>query len=78
VIRRPHIAQAMRYTEWLRRQVARLELEIRSNPIFQTDEPPTQEQLAALRQTVVLHTYLKQQLLRRERVTLPGNVEVAV
>ena len=68
----------MRYTEWLRRQVARLELEIRSNPIFPTDEPPTQEQLAELRQTVVLHTYLKQQLLRRERITLPGNVEVAV
>ena len=58
----------MNYTDWLRRQVARLEDEIRSNPLLDSDTPATPEQLRELRQVIVLHTYLKQQLLRRERV----------
>ncbi|HEU4520668.1 MAG TPA: hypothetical protein VFT12_01625 [Thermoanaerobaculia bacterium] len=58
----------MHYTEWLRRQVARLENEIRSNPLLDSETPATPEQLRELRQTIVLYTYLKQQLLRRERV----------
>ena len=62
------IATVMNYTDWLRRQVARLEDEIRSNPLLDSETPATPEQLSELRQVIVLHTYLKQQLLRRERV----------
>lgn len=58
----------MKYTEWLRRQVARLEDEIRSSPILDSDAPATAAELLELRQTIVLFTYLKQQLLRRERI----------
>ena len=53
---------------WLRRQVARLEEEIRSSSVFDTERPASAEQLRALHEKVVLHSYLKQQLLRRARV----------
>ena len=72
------IAGVMNYTEWLRRQVARLENEIKSNPLLDSETPATPDQLHALRQTIVLHTYLKQQLLRREQVTIIGEEFVAV
>jgi hypothetical protein len=72
------IARVMTYTEWLRRQVARLEHEIRSNPLLDSENPATPDQLHELRQTIVLHTYLKQQLLRRERVSIIGDEFVAV
>ena len=68
----------MNYTEWLRRQVARLENEIKSNPLLDSETPATTDQLNALRQTIVLHTYLKQQLLRREQVTIEGDQFIAV
>ena len=58
----------MSYTEWLRRNVARLETEIRSHPIFDSDEPATRADLAELRAKVVLHTFLRQQLRHRESV----------
>lgn len=58
----------MSYTNWLRRQVERLEGEIREDSIFDSDAPPTRERLHELRAKVVVHTYLKQQLLRREPV----------
>ena len=58
----------MSYTEWLRRQVDFLEEDIRTNPIFESQEPATPEQLRELRETIVLRTFLKQQLLRRETV----------
>ena len=57
----------MTYTEWLRRQVARLEHQIRRSPVFESERPATHGELAELRETVVLHTYMKQQLLRREK-----------
>lgn len=62
----------MSYTDWLRRQVARLESEIRANSVFDNDAPATAGQLRELRAKVVLHTYLRQQLLRRDTVV---NVE---
>lgn len=58
----------MRTTEWLRRQVARLEEELQRHSVFESNTPATSEELADLRSTVVIHTYLKQQLLRRETV----------
>jgi len=58
----------MSYTEWLRRQVSKLEDEIRAHSVFDSDEPATPLQLLELRTMVVLHTYLRQQLLRRETV----------
>lgn len=58
----------MTTTVWLRRHVARLEEEIRTSAVFDTDTPATPEQLRALHEKVVLRAYLKQQLLRRERV----------
>jgi hypothetical protein len=60
----------MSYTDWLRRQVERLEDEIRRNSVFDSDTPATGAQLNELRKKVVLHTYLRQQLLRRETTFL--------
>ena len=61
--------QAMSYTDWLRRQASKLEEEIRSTSLFDTDSPATPAELKALRSKVVIHTYLRQQLLRRETLT---------
>ncbi len=58
----------MTYTEWLRRQVARLENQIKRSPVFESGTPATPAELADLRETIVLHTYMRQQLLRREKV----------
>ena len=55
----------MSYTEWLRSQVHKLEEEIRLHSVFGDSEPASREQLDELRRKVVIHTYLKQQLLRR-------------
>ena len=60
----------MSYTDWLRRQVSRLEEELRACSVFDTDSPATPAELKALRSKVVIHTYLRQQLLRRETVTV--------
>ena len=60
----------MSYTDWLRRQVTRLEDEIRAHSVFESDRPATTGQLGELRRKVVIHTYLRQQLLRREPVHL--------
>ncbi|HEY0139366.1 MAG TPA: hypothetical protein VGF48_00645 [Thermoanaerobaculia bacterium] len=56
----------MSYTNWLRRQVERLEAEIRRHSVFDNDVPASAQQLKELRSKVVIHTYLRQQLLRRE------------
>lgn len=56
----------MSYTDWLRRQVARLESEIRRHSVFEREEPASIAELRELRKKAVLHTYLRQQLLRRE------------
>ncbi|HYI11094.1 MAG TPA: hypothetical protein VEK57_18705 [Thermoanaerobaculia bacterium] len=60
----------MSYTDWLRRQVERLEEEIRRHSVFDSDNPATPGQLKELRSKVVIHTYLRQQLLRRQTVTV--------
>jgi ribosome biogenesis SPOUT family RNA methylase Rps3 len=60
----------MSYTDWLRRQVGRLEEEIRRHSVFDNDTPASPKQLKELRSKVVIHTYLKQQLLRRETVVV--------
>jgi hypothetical protein len=59
----------MSYTDWLRRQVSRLEGEIRAHSVFDTDLPASPAELRALRAKVAIHTYLRQQLLRRETVS---------
>lgn len=56
----------MSYTNWLRRQVERLEAEIRRHSVFDSDAPASAKELKELRAKVVIHTYLRQQLLRRE------------
>jgi hypothetical protein len=60
----------MSYTDWLRRQVGRLEEEIRRHSVFDNDSPASPRQLKELRSKVVIHTYLRQQLLRRETVVV--------
>ena len=60
---------AMSYTEWLRKQVQRMEEDIRVSSIFDDEHPASIAQLRELRAKAVLHTYLKQQLLRRETVS---------
>ena len=56
----------MSYTDWLRSQTSRLEDEIRRHSVFDDAMPATPEQLKELRKKVVIHTYLRQQLLRRD------------
>ncbi|HEU4889338.1 MAG TPA: hypothetical protein VFV49_15740 [Thermoanaerobaculia bacterium] len=58
----------MSYTDWLRRQTERLEDEIRRHSVFDEDTPASPAQLRELRSKVVIHTYLRQQLLRRDTV----------
>jgi hypothetical protein len=58
----------MSYTDWLRKQVSRLEDEIRESSIFDSESPATPGQLKELRAKVVIHTYLRQQLLRRDTI----------
>lgn len=58
----------MSYTDWLRRQSERLEDEIRRHSVFDEDVPASPAQLRELRTKVVIHTYLRQQLLRRDTV----------
>lgn len=60
----------MSYTDWLRRQAERLEDEIRRHSVFDSDNPATPRQLKELRSKVVIHTYLRQQLLRRQTITV--------
>ena len=54
------------YTDGLRRQTERLEDEIRRHSVFDEDTPASPAQLRELRAKVVIHTYLRQQLLRRD------------
>jgi hypothetical protein len=61
----------MSYTDWLRKQVERLESDIRRSSVFDTDAPASPAQLKELRSKVVIHTYLRQQLLRRDTQVHP-------
>ena len=63
------LGSVMDTTQWLRRQVAKLEDEIRRSAVFDDDLPASKHQLDDLRRLVVVRTYLRQQLLRRETVT---------
>ena len=66
----------MSYTNWMRRQMEKLEREISSHPVFDNSSPASPKQLEELRTKVVIHTYLKQQLLRREAVaSVPDDVD---
>lgn len=65
----------MSYTKWLRHQVALLEGEIRRDSIFDDVRPATPEQLQELRSKIVIHTYMKQQLLRRETLQEDGEYD---
>ncbi|HEX2833426.1 MAG TPA: hypothetical protein VHW00_10445 [Thermoanaerobaculia bacterium] len=60
----------MSTTDWLRRQVERLEEEIREHSVFDSASPASPSQLRELRTKSVLHTYLRQQLLRRDTKVL--------
>ncbi len=55
----------MKLNHWLRKEVERLEREIRNHSVFTSSTPATQRELLDLRKQVAIHTYLKQQLLRR-------------
>ena len=59
----------MATADWLRRQIARLEEEIRGSSVFDSQLPASPEELEALHQKVVLRTYLRQQLLRSLEVS---------
>lgn len=51
---------------WLREQVQRLEREIRESTIFDNSRPASQEELLRLRRKVAIHTFLAQELERRD------------
>jgi hypothetical protein len=69
-------SRVMSYTNWMRRQLETLEKEISRHSVFDSDRPATAAQLEELRTKVVIHTYLKQQLLRRETVVSVSDEEV--
>jgi hypothetical protein len=72
----PNMHSTMSYTDWLRRQVTKLEEEIGHHSVFETTAPATSTDLQELHSKVVIHTYLKQQLLRRETLSpFAGTVE---
>jgi hypothetical protein len=49
---------------WLTQQVERLENEIRSSDVFDSEVVPTSEQLMELRRLAVVHRYLAGQLAK--------------
>lgn len=51
---------------WLRKQVLRLEHEIRTNPVFEGDSVPTREELIELRRLTVIHRFLNGNLQQVE------------
>lgn len=59
----------MKFNEWLHRQVAQLEKEIAERRALAELWGATPEELAAIQKKVVIHIFLKQQLLRREPIT---------
>lgn len=61
---------------WLKQQVERLESEIRTHPVFESEEKPTNEELMELRRLAVVHRYLATQLERlpiKSRAVMPRN-----
>jgi len=61
------------FRKWLKQQVERLESEIRTHPVFESETRPTTEELMELRRLAVVHRYLAVQLenLPRERAARP-------
>ena len=57
----------MSLTEWLRRKVEQLELEIAASHVFESAHPATRADLQELAKKIVIHRYLQQQLQQRER-----------
>jgi hypothetical protein len=51
---------------WLRKQVLRLEHEIRTNPVFDGDSVPTRDELIELRRLTVIHRFLNGNLQQIE------------
>lgn len=52
----------MKFRQWLRREVARLQQTIESHPVFSGDAPATQEQLVELKKLITIYRFLEQQL----------------
>lgn len=53
-------------------QVERLEADLRRHSVFDSEQPATQAELDELREKVVLHRFLKQQLMQRETLKRPA------
>ncbi|MHB0970650.1 MAG: hypothetical protein ACYC7A_19170 [Thermoanaerobaculia bacterium] len=71
----------MTLQHWLRQQVTRLEKEIRNSDVFEGKRPASQEELLDLRRKAAIHTFLDQELRRREqnarRRDLAGDLRAA-
>lgn len=57
----------MSLTEWLRRKVDQLELEIAASHVFESARPASRADLQELAKKIVIHRYLLQELQRREK-----------
>jgi ribosome biogenesis SPOUT family RNA methylase Rps3 len=55
----------VKLTNWLMKQVAKLEREIRETSIFDNASPASRQELADLRRKVVIRDFLAQELERR-------------
>lgn len=65
----------MKFNEWLHRQVAQLEKEIAERRALAELWGATPEELVAIQKKVVIHIFLKQQLLRREPISTSWDEE---
>ena len=60
------------HADWLGAQIARLEQQLASHPVFDAPEAASPEELQELRAMIVIHTFLRQQLRESERHAFAG------
>jgi hypothetical protein len=65
--------------EWLRTQVARMERQICESDVFRSEEPASVDEIRELKQVVIIHAFLQQELTRLEaRAARHATLEVPV
>ena len=67
----------MKLTDWLMKQVAKLEREIRETAVFESDAPASRQELVDLRKKVVIRDFLAQELQRRQAAEMEPWMDAA-
>jgi hypothetical protein len=58
--------QVVTTREWLRGQVTRMERQISESDVFRSEEPASADDIRELKQIVIIHAFLQQELARLE------------